>query len=88
MNTALAVDVVTIDTAKSSNELTVVATDDSLNSAMDKQFVTRSCRLRYQNNAGVMVRENYFPKVCRAEVIQFLMNQGYKPDTFFSVFTK
>jgi hypothetical protein len=84
---AFAVEVVTLEASKSVQEITLVTTDETLNTSIDKHFAARACRVRYAMSA-VSIRENYFYKVCRAEVIQFLLNNGYRPDQFHRVFTK
>lgn len=86
---AFAVDVTTLSVNKSiANEMSLVSTDESLMNAMEKHFLTRICKLRIGTNTSVSIKEISFPTVCRAEVIQFLLNNGHKADPYFLTFTK
>ena len=88
-STAMAAEVATIEISKTTQEFTLILTDDALQAPLDKHFMTRSCKPRSNmNNQISTVREHMFPKPCRAEVIQFLLNNGYKADELFQTFTK
>ena len=89
MSSAFATEVATIEFSKSTPELTLILTDDALQAPLDKHFMTRTCRPRSNmNGQATSVREHIFLKACRAEVIQFLLNNGYKADELFQTFTK
>lgn len=84
-----AVEVTTLNVNKTSaNELTLVSTDDSFSSSLEKHFMARACKLRSGMNSIIGIKEINFPQVCRAEVIQFLLNNGYKADPHFYTFVK
>lgn len=68
------------------NELLFVTTDETLQSAIEKQYMAMNCRPRL--NVNGTIREFYFPFVCRAEITKYLLNNGYKPDQHFRTFTK
>jgi hypothetical protein len=88
-STALAAEVATIEMSKSNPEFTLILTDDALQAPLEKHFMTRNCKPRSNmNNQVSSVREHMFLKPCRAEVIQFLLNNGYKADQLFQTFTK
>jgi hypothetical protein len=88
-SSALAAEVATLELSKSSNEIVLIMTDDTMNPSMEKHFMTKTCRARsYMNTQASSVREHAFPKVCRAEIIQFLLNNGYKPDQQYATFSK
>jgi hypothetical protein len=84
-----AAEVATLDLSKTANEITLIMTDESMTVAMEKHFMTKTCRARSSmNNQASSVREHVYPKVCRAEIIQFLLNNSYKPDQQFTTFSK
>lgn len=89
VSTAFAAEVATIEISKTNPEFTLILTDDALQAPLEKHFMTRSCKPRSNmNNQVSSVREHMFLKPCRAEVIQFLLNNGYKSDELFQTFTK
>jgi hypothetical protein len=89
VSSAFATEVATIEKSKSNPEFTLILTDDALQAPLEKHFMTRSCKPRSNmNNQVSSVREHMFLKPCRAEVIQFLLNNGYKADPLFQTFTK
>lgn len=86
---SFAVDVTTISVNKNAaNEMVLVSTDENFLLAIEKHFVARTCKLRIGTNSIVAVKEISFPTVCRAEIIQFLLNNGHKADPYFLTFTK
>lgn len=87
--TAFAAEVATLELSKTSEEVTLIMTEDAIQATFDKYFMTRTCRPRsIMNTQASSVREHTFIKPCRAEVIQFLLNNGYKADSLFQIFTK
>lgn len=85
LSPAFAVDVTTLDSPKTGSELMLITTSETTQQQIEKQFVANQCRVR----VGLQtIREYFFAKNCRATVIQFLLNQGYKPDSLFQTFTK
>jgi hypothetical protein len=86
---ALAVEVTTLSVNKNAaNEMTLVSTDESFLTAIDKHFMARNCKLRNGVNFSAPIKEMTFPNVCRAEVIQFLLNNNFRADPYFLTFTK
>lgn len=84
-----AVEVTTLSVNKvSANEMTLVSTDENFTSSMEKHFMARACKLRSGMNSIVPLKEIWFPQVCRAEIIQFLLNNGYKADPHYYTFVK
>lgn len=89
LSNAFAVEVLTLTfPGPSATEFMLVMTDSNFQSNMEKHFVAKNCKMRITNNGSVHVRENYFAKVCRAEVIKFILNNDYKPDPLYQVFIK
>ncbi len=88
MGNALATEVATIESYKPLNEIQLIVTDESFLSAVEKNFTAKNCRPRNAISNQGAVRENYFPKSCKASVIQFLLNNGYKADLAHKIFTK
>ena len=86
---AMAVEVTTLSVNKNAaSEMILVSTDESFLAAIDKHFMARNCKLRSGMNNSVPIKEMTFPNVCRAEVIQFLLNNNFKSDPYFLTFTK
>ncbi len=84
-----AAEVATMDLQKSSNEIVLILTDTSLQTELEKYFIAHNCRLQFgMNTIATQIRENRFTSVCKASVIQFLLNKGYKPSMDYKVFTK
>ena len=81
----LAFEVATLDTTKNQEQL-LVMTDETLQSAADKNYLVSTCRPR--TNINGTLREYYFPYSCRADVTKFLLNNGYKPDNLYRTFQK
>lgn len=86
---SFAIDVTTLSVSKTTaNEMVLISTDENFLMALEKHFVARACKLRFGTNSIVSIREISFPIVCRAEIIQFLLNNGHKADPYFLTFTK
>lgn len=86
---SFAVDVTTLSVSKTmANEMVLVSTDENFLMTIEKHFVARICKLRIGTNSIVAIKEISFPVVCRAEIIQFLLNNGHKADPYFLTFTK
>lgn len=86
---AFAVEVATLQVLKPSQDQVLVVTDDAFRVELEKFFMARNCRSRQIINATIPgINENHFPKSCRAEVIKFLLNSGYKADQQYSTFLK
>ena len=80
-----AADVTTLDSHKT--EILLVTTEDTLQSAIEKNYMAHVCRPRISINGTL--KEFYFPSSsCRAEITKFLINNGYKPDQYFRTFVK
>lgn len=82
-----ATEVSTIDFVKSTNDFYLVTTDGNLELALDKKFMAQNCKARIKSTVGSL-KEFHFPRPCRALVIQFLLDAGYKADDRFVTFTK
>ena len=86
---AFAVEVITITIpGPSANEVKLVFTDQNFQSTTEKFFLAKGCKMRISINGMASVRENYFPKVCRAEIIKFILDNDYKANPDYQVFTK
>jgi hypothetical protein len=83
-----AAEVATLDLSKPTNEIVLILTDPSLETPLDKKFTASSCGFRYGMATTGMIRMNYFSRNCKAQVIQFLLTNDYKPDAYHRVFTK
>lgn len=81
-------EVATLDQYKPLNEIQLIVTDEGLLSSLEKHFASKACRPRSATSNQGTVRENYFAKSCKASVIQFLINNGYKADLSYKIFTK
>lgn len=84
-----AVEVATLQVIKPTQDQVLIMTDDAFRLELEKTFMARNCRPRQIMNATIPgINENHFPKSCRAEIIKYLLNNGYKPDQRFMTFTK
>lgn len=82
---AFAVEITTIELQKS-GELQFVTTDETLEGLVEKSFIGKTCQPR--QSVSQNLREFYFPRSCKAHIIQFLMNNGLKADPSGSFFSK
>ncbi len=73
---AMAIEVATVEETKPYTDVMFVFTDESLYSGLEKQWMTKSCKSRIVINNSV--RENYAIRACRAEIVKFLLDSGYK----------
>jgi hypothetical protein len=62
--------------AESTIELRLVFTDPSMTPLVDRYFQTNTCAVRYGMSGSI--RENQFALNCKAEIVKFLLNSGYK----------
>lgn len=86
---AFAAEVTTLSFNKNSaNEMTLITTDETFSAAMEKHFMAKACKLRTGMSSIFSIKEIKFPTICQAEVIKFLLNNDFKPDPNFRVFTK
>lgn len=86
---SFAFEVATISSEQqSSSEQVLVLTDEALRTSLINFFAARPCKIRTSSNTSTSTREHFFYKPCRAEVIQFLLNNGYKADPYFKTFIK
>jgi|GEM_PF-4263360 len=72
----------------SATEVLLIFTDQNFQQNMEKSFIAKSCKMRVSHNGMINIRENHFPKVCRAEIIKFILDNDYKADPYYQVFTK
>lgn len=84
---AAATEVSTIDFVKSTNDFYLVTTDGNLELTLDKKFMAQNCKARIKSTVGSL-KEFHFPRPCRALIVQFLLDAGYKADDRFMTFTK
>ena len=82
-----AADVATLEDVQNSHDFYVVLTDSNLESSLEKQFLAQNCKPQQKSTTGSL-REYHFPRPCRAQIIQFFLNAGYKADQLTKTFTK
>lgn len=83
---AIAVEVAVLDETRNGTEIMFSFTDETLYPALDKLWVTSPCKTRFTMNG--FLKENYANRWCRAELVKFIMNSGYKPIDLGRTFTK
>ncbi len=83
---ASAVEVAVIDEWKNGSEIMFSFTDETLLPSLDKLWITSPCKTRFSMNG--FLKETYTNRWCRAELVKFLMNSGYKPIDLGRTFTK
>lgn len=71
-----AAEVAVIDDTKT-GDIMVSFTDDSLYAALDKTWISSTCKTRSIFNATV--KETFTTRACRGETVKFILNNGYKP---------
>lgn len=74
-----AAEVATLQTNKTTKEILIYMTDESLFQNAEKQYMTHPCRLKSSINMSINMRESFVPSSCRAEITKFFVNAGYKP---------
>lgn len=85
---ASATEVATVDLIqnKTTSAVLLSFSDASLYQALDKTWSAHQCKTWFTMSSPT--RETYAPKACRAEVIKFLLENGYKSLGSDKTFTK
>lgn len=84
---AVSAEVAVIDDIGSSSEISIAFTDEALYAAMNKAWAMIPCKTRFNFTPNYKVTAT--SSFCRAEVVKFILDSGYKPlDSFGRVFTK
>jgi hypothetical protein len=73
-----AAEVVTLSKSRTGPEVQFMATDESVVQAVEKTFLTHSCKVR-TNLTATTLKEYFVPSSCRAELMKIILNSGYKP---------
>ncbi len=81
-----AAEVAVIEDAENGTEIVYYFTDDSLHASLEKAWLQIPCKPRL--NLLGSLKENYVLRGCRAELVKFLLNSGYKTIDLGRTFAK
>lgn len=89
---AYSAEVATFVESSTASELQLMFTDPAMNELLDKTYQMHHCKVRFSQSGTTLqgqiaFRENFLPRVCKGEIIKFILGAGYK-NIDYNVYSK